>query len=111
MEVIEYVNEYKRMCHSRACDGCPLHIDSSVPKTRIECFYFNTTKNIENTVKYIEKWSNEHPIGRTCKFCKHYRTLHNKFGGTSGGCTVESGLITEVCTEDSCERFKRKADG
>lgn len=56
MDVVKFVKEKKRMCHSfgDCSDGCPFDFDY----TDCNDYIFD---NIEEAVAFVEKWAVEHP--------------------------------------------------
>lgn len=56
MEVLEFLNERKRMCNSyKLCNGCPLQ------KENCRLNNLTTDEECKKIISAVEQWSKEHP--------------------------------------------------
>lgn len=56
MEILEFLNERKRMCNSyKLCNGCPLREDNCILNN------LTTDEEYKKIISAVEQWSKEHP--------------------------------------------------
>ena len=60
MNTLEFIKNFRRLCHSQSCGGCPCY-----NKNVENCSLLSIGLTDEETIKYIkvvEEWTEEHPI-------------------------------------------------
>lgn len=74
MDAVEFFKEAKRMCRVINCEECPFGGE--------ECGFISAD-NIEEVIKAVEKWAEEHPV----------KTRQSEFLKIFPNASIENGII------------------
>lgn len=86
MDAVKFFKEAKRMCRVINCEECPFGGE--------ECGFISAD-NIEEVIKEVEKWAEEHPVKtRQSEFLKMFPNVPKPFGHV------------DICPEDLGENKK-----
>ena len=98
MDAVEFFKEAKRMCRVINCEECPFGGE--------ECGFISAD-NIEEVIKAVEKWAEEHPV----------KTRQSKFLEMFPDAFINDGVISILpCTvnrtlkDTCCKRYKKCDD-
>lgn len=137
MNTLEFIKNFRRLCHSQSCGGCPCY-----NKNVENCSLLSIGLTDEETIKYIkvvEEWTEEHPIEidwfkvpvdtpvyvrqnktdeKLCRyFAKYYPNDEKPFQCYSDGKTswTSNDAITywvhcELAREEDIEKYAKKEE-
>lgn len=95
MDALEFVKEFKRMCHTYTetmCKGCPRE---KCLKCEIEEL---SNTEIKELINDVEKWRKEHPLRtRLQDFMEKYPNAPVDGNGTPQACCEHLGYCTKSC--------------
>lgn len=96
MEVLKFFKELDRMYTSLSCGDCPVYGVNGICRIL-------TTKNMEELVPIVEKWSKEHPQKtRLDDFKEKYPNANISKHGFPDFCCTKLGYVCN-CGKTTCE--------